>query len=82
MNFACPCCRNRTLSEEPPGTFEVCPVCFWEDDELQLKNVDYASGANNVSLRCARQNYIEFGACHEDFMDKVRLPTAEEIPDR
>ena len=82
MNFACPCCRNLTLSEEPPGTFEVCPVCFWEDDEFQDRDIDLSSGANKVSLRCARQNYLQVGARHAEFMNKVRLPNAEEIPKR
>lgn len=26
----CPCCGFLTLDER--GTFEICPVCFWEDD--------------------------------------------------
>ena len=34
--FACPCCGYLTLSEEPPGTYEVCPVCDWGDDDAQV----------------------------------------------
>jgi hypothetical protein len=30
--FHCPCCRYPTLSEQPPGTFEICGICDWEDD--------------------------------------------------
>ncbi len=26
----CPCCRYETLTEH--ATFEMCPVCWWEDD--------------------------------------------------
>lgn len=26
----CPCCHYKTLTER--GQYEVCPVCFWEDD--------------------------------------------------
>lgn len=26
MSYACPCCGNLTFGEEPPGTFEICPV--------------------------------------------------------
>ena len=29
-SFRCPCCKYRTLHSR--GGFEVCPVCFWEDD--------------------------------------------------
>ena len=25
--YACPCCGYLTLPEEPPGTFDICPVC-------------------------------------------------------
>ena len=28
--FACPCCGCRTLNER--GAYDICPVCFWEDD--------------------------------------------------
>ncbi len=46
-----------TLTEEPPGTFEVCPVCGWEDDDAQARDPDFAGGANRVSLREARANF-------------------------
>jgi len=80
MNYTCPCCQNLTLTEEPPGTFEICPVCFWEDDEIQNKNLDYEGGANAISLRVARRNYARFQACSEEFINLVRLPTKDEIP--
>lgn len=28
--FACPCCGCLTLAER--GAYDICPVCFWEDD--------------------------------------------------
>ena len=28
--FACPCCGCVTLDER--GTYDICPVCFWEDE--------------------------------------------------
>lgn len=68
------------MAEQPPGTFEVCPVCFWEDDEVQYRNPDYEGGANEVSLRTARANYNRIRACSEDFLNDVRPPTKEEIP--
>jgi len=80
MNYPCPCCQNLTLSEQPPGTYEVCPVCFWEDDAVQYEDVDYAGGANDVSLRMARENYHAFGACSEEHRSLVREPTADEVP--
>lgn len=61
--YTCPCCRYKTLDEEPPGTYNICKVCFWEDDEIQFYNPDYEGGANRVSLNQGRKNFLEFGAC-------------------
>jgi hypothetical protein len=36
--------------EEPPGSFEICDICNWEDDRLQLQNPFLAGGANRESL--------------------------------
>ncbi|MEH7657210.1 CPCC family cysteine-rich protein, partial [Bacillus velezensis] len=35
MKYTCPCCGYRTIEEEPPGTYEICNICYWEDDEVQ-----------------------------------------------
>jgi hypothetical protein len=48
--FPCPCCRFLTRTCSAPGTFELCRVCFWEDDEAQFEDPDYDGGANQVSL--------------------------------
>ncbi|WP_241494482.1 CPCC family cysteine-rich protein [Pseudomonas asplenii] len=29
--FTCPCC-GYAVFEEPPGSHDICPICFWEDD--------------------------------------------------
>ncbi|MBL0214491.1 MAG: hypothetical protein IPQ07_11445 [Myxococcales bacterium] len=73
--FPCPCCRCRTLSESPPGTFEICAVCGWEDDI-----VESAAGANAVSLLHARETYQQFGASEKRLIDMVRPPTEDERP--
>ena len=76
--FACPCCQHLTLQEEPPGSYLVCPVCFWEDDPVQVADTSYKGGANAVSLREARDNYLRFGASEERFAGRVRQPTPDE----
>ena len=78
-HYACACCANLTLSE-PPGSFAICPVCRWQDDDLQLREPTDAGGANKVSLLDARKNFAAFGASREDFRDRVRAPTPEEAP--
>lgn len=39
--FACPCCGSFTLTEKPPGTFSICEVCGWEDDNIQYDDPTY-----------------------------------------
>jgi hypothetical protein len=77
--FICPCCDFRTLDEPPSGTFNICPICFWEDDNVQYDDPDYTGGANQVSLNQARKNYQDFGASELRCQDHVRQPTREEI---
>jgi hypothetical protein len=60
------------------GHYDICPVCFWEDDPLQSQNEIFAGGANKMSLREARQNYKLCGAVSSDVLKHVRKPTSEE----
>lgn len=78
--YVCPCCGFLTLERESPGSFDICPVCFWEDDPVQFKDLDYEGGANEMSLRVARQNYRLFGAKDKDHIEVVRKPKPSEIP--
>ena len=57
MKYKCPCCGNYTLLEMPPGTYEICEICNWEDDEVQYKDPMYAGGANKLCLNDARKLY-------------------------
>jgi hypothetical protein len=47
---ACPCCGYLTLSDWNIGSWEICPVCNLEDDDLQYLDPRYAGGANIESL--------------------------------
>lgn len=49
MAYPCPACGS-VVFDEPPGSFDICPVCGWEDDNVQLRWPDYAGGANERSL--------------------------------
>ncbi len=73
--YPCPCCGYYTLDQEPPGTFELCPICFWEDDGVQFRDPDYEGGANRESLRQAQRNFQEFGAMSKHAISAVRKPT-------
>jgi hypothetical protein len=52
MSVACPCCDQLTMPDDGsfPSSFFICSVCFWEDDDVQLDNPEYAGGANRVNL--------------------------------
>ena len=64
---ACPCCYYISLNER--GYSEVCKVCFWKDynqygGESDNEPLDTPTNRNGgLSLKQARQNYIEYGAC-------------------
>lgn len=77
--YKCVCCNNYTLSEEPSGTFEICPVCYWEDDNVQCDNPDYEGGANGISLKKAREKYKRMGAISTDCLEHVRKALEDEI---
>jgi hypothetical protein len=76
--YPCPCCGFLTLPEKPPGTFAICPVCFWEDDDSQFRDPIFDGGANQVSLVQARKNFTEYGAVAREFRGQVRAPLPEE----
>ncbi len=44
-----PCCKNMTLSELPPETFAICPVCNREDDDVHFHDEGFEGGANNAA---------------------------------
>lgn len=77
--YKCPCCGYFTFEEKPDNTFDICPVCFWEDDGVQLSKPDYAGGANHVSLNRARKNFKAFGASEERLVQYVRNPNEDEL---
>lgn len=78
--YPCRCCGFWTLSDPQPGSYEVCAVCFWEDDAVQNADPEYEGGANRVSLSEARDNYIRIGACEQMSVASVRSPKAAEFP--
>lgn len=77
---SCPCCGFLTRSESDYGTFEICPICNWEDDYVQANNPNYKGGANQESLNEARDNYKKFGASAQKYIKEVRPPQSDEIP--
>jgi hypothetical protein len=81
LPLRCPCCFCRTLGER--GGFEICPVCFWEDDGQDEHDADVVRGGPNggLSLTQACANYRQLGACDARYLAGVRAPRPEESPD-
>jgi hypothetical protein len=78
--YRCPCCGFITLAER--AAFEICDVCYWEDDGQDEHDADEVRGGPNhdLSLRQARQNFEAIGACNEYCAQFVRDPLSEEHP--
>jgi hypothetical protein len=78
QRFACPCCGCLTLEER--GGFDICLICFWEDDGQDDRDATDVRGGPNgpLSLEQARRNYAAFGACDERSKAHVRPPLPEE----
>lgn len=51
----CPCCGEGLV--EFGHVYDICEVCWWEDDPLQYQYLYYAGGANKMSLYQARKAY-------------------------
>ena len=54
----------------------ICLVCFWEDDAFVGDALDSVSECNHMTLRQARSNFIEIGACDPEMLANV-LPVSE-----
>ncbi|MGG4197433.1 CPCC family cysteine-rich protein [Paenibacillus jamilae] len=70
--YSCPCCEFKTLPTK--GEYDICPVCFWEDDGST--DPSYYSSPNHMTLAQARENFIEFGVVNKSslqFLESDRL---------
>lgn len=79
--FACPCCLQLTLDER--GGYDICPVCFWEDDgDWDDLNDDVMRGGPNHGLTIieGRANFAKYGACEPSMAIHTRAPLLEERP--
>ena len=52
----CPVCGKFEFEEY--GDFDICPVCNWENDNLQYDEHNYSGGANHLSVIEARIEYF------------------------
>lgn len=75
--YPCPCCGHLVFAQAP-GSYDICPICFWEDDVVQLRWPDYRGGANRPCLGDAQIEYAGAGAIERRFTGIVRGASADE----
>lgn len=75
--YACPCCGYATISE--PANYEICRICFWEDDGQDDPDAhECHGGPNQVSLIEGRRNFLVFGSAEVKDRSHVRIPTPDD----
>jgi hypothetical protein len=72
----CPCCEFHSLSRL--GEYEICPVCFWEDDGTK-QSTAYSS-ANHLTLAEARLSFSQIGAVFLEMKGCVLKDGTERYP--
>jgi len=62
--FLCPCCFMPTLDER--CGWDICPICFWEDDGQDTDDADVVRGGPNhdYSLKEARENFEKYNTMY------------------
>lgn len=77
--YTCPCC-GYVVFDEAPGSFDICPICYWEDEAMQLRYPNEV-GANRLTLIESQINFEALG--YGDLRNKklVRKPNKDEKRD-
>ena len=78
--FPCPCC-GYLVFDEPPGSYDICPICGWEDDLAQLRFPQMGGGANRVSLLEGQRNVAAYGYSDSAHSRRGRQPSATDVRD-
>lgn len=57
LKNSCPVCGYLTLNQR--NSFDICAICFWEDDGIDDFEVNEDSGPNHMSLKEGREIFQE-----------------------
>jgi hypothetical protein len=71
----CPCCGYDTVLER--CCYEICPICWWEDDGQDNQDADEVLGGPNsdLSLSKARKIFFLHGIFDPRRIDLTSQPT-------
>jgi hypothetical protein len=77
--FRCPCCKFKTLHGR--GQYEICRVCYREDDGQDEADAERVLGGPNrdLSLRQAQINFKQIGVIDARWKNNVRAPDPDEV---
>jgi hypothetical protein len=75
----CACCGYKTISEK--GNYEICTICYWEDDSVQEADPWFEGGANSPTLFQAQLNFQKFAAMEKRFSSSVRGASSQDKKD-
>lgn len=75
--YPCACCGFTTMRNRP-GSNDICKVCGWEDDEVQLRWPTQPGSNGLLSLIDAQRNFAVHGRAHLQRDVHLRPPTADE----
>lgn len=53
-NYPCPICGEMCMSE-PEGSFDICPICGWEDDYVGHYDLDKPGMNGDWSINAAKK---------------------------
>lgn len=76
--YACIICGYKTLDSR--CDYDICPVCFWEDDVL-FAGEDKTSSANGMKISEAQASFARIGAISNEHVENVREPLPGEERD-
>ncbi|MDB2089203.1 CPCC family cysteine-rich protein [Clostridium paraputrificum] len=84
--YKCPCCGVLSLDEE--RAWDICELCWWEDDLFQYRNPNFSGGANSLSLNQWRKefddnlpNLVKGDFCCSLLEKKITLDICREVLD-
>ena len=79
MKYQCPCCGYFTYNV--PANKDcgyICPVCFWENDPFIASDNEPSDSNHGITLKEAKSNFLQFGACVKEMLRYVRPPRDDE----
>ena len=80
-SYTCPCCNFLTLAEGTHDTFEICPVCNWEDDEEFFKKlIPFAQNIVFGFIMSHNPEVIKQPLRNELIKKRILFPKTEQKP--